>query len=114
MSDEETVKKNYWEKYKGQTVLIQLRAQPYVGVTSVQLEPVMLNDEQGVPTGQLHQTPILRGTVVAVEGNGEMGARMTLETSDPNPQLVNTVEIDLDPDRDIGFLSVVKKSLIIA
>lgn len=96
---------NYWDKYKGKVVVIQLRTQPYIGITGEDMVPA--TTEEG-----FMNTPLMRGKVVEVSEHGE-GSRMIIETSDPNPEFAqNKVQIDVDPDRDIGYLTVVSRSLI--
>lgn len=106
MSEEKETKKNYWEKYVGMLVILQLRTQPYIAISSERLEPVM--NEEGIAN-----TPVVRGLVKSVHENGE-GVRMILEQGDPNGELTNKIDLDLDPDRDIGYLSIARASLITA
>lgn len=99
MSEEE--KKSSWDKYKGKTVVVQLRTQPYIGITSENLIPA--TSEEG-----FLNTPLIRGSVVEVSGN-----RMVLQTTDPDPNLSeNKVFIDLDAERDVGYLTTIERPRI--
>lgn len=95
----------YWSKYVDQIVMIQLRSQPYIGVTGEDLVPAA--SEEG-----FMNTPLLRGIVKSANAVGD-SVRVVLETTDPNPAFPdNRVCIDLDAVRDIGYLTTVTRRLI--
>lgn len=101
---EEVAAKNMWEKYKGKVVAIQLRAQPYIGITG-DLEAA--STENGFMS-----TPVVRGKVTDVEYVGAH-TYLKLTTTDPDPNLPdNVVEILMDAERDVGYLTIIEKNLI--
>ena len=97
--------KKGWERYRGKTIMLQLRTQPYIGITGEHLEPVL--SEQGFGT-----SPVVRGKVTDLwESDGE--TMMEIQTMDPNPELPNNkVFILLSTKRDIGYVTVVEASRI--
>ena len=99
MSEENN--ENHWDRYLGKVVMVQLRHQPYIGVTGEDMQPAVSEDG-------FMNTPLIRGTVKEVSGT-----RLVLETTDPNPSLgSNKVFIDLDAERDVGYLTTVERSLV--
>jgi len=87
--------------------MIQLRNQPYVGVTGVDMQPAMVGSEGAAP--ELSSTPLLRGIVKSAEG-----CHLVLSTTDPDPDLRNDVLIDLNSDRDIGYITTINAKLVIS
>jgi hypothetical protein len=97
--------KKGWEKYIGKTLIVQLRTQPYIGISGEHLEPVAT--EQGYGT-----SPVIRGHVTEVWDAGEE-TMMELQTTDPNPELLNNkVYILLNTNRDIGYITTIEATRI--
>jgi hypothetical protein len=102
MSDSETP----WDQYLGKLVMVQLRTQPYIGVTREDLIPVTGAD------GEFMSTPLVRGFVQSVLKDGD-DHYMVIRTTDPDQKLsANVVEIALSVKRDIGYLTTVQSSKV--
>jgi hypothetical protein len=98
---------NPWKLYRGKHVLIQLRSQPYIGVTREELIPTAAD-------GEFMSTPVVRGVIDDVFESGD-DTYFVLSTTDPDESLKqNKVLIVLSVKRDVGYLTMVTSSKIIA
>ncbi len=88
-----------WSRYVNKSVLIQLRSQPYIGVTGIKGPPQPIANEDG----QFMNAPILICVVrEAAEGY------LVVEHTGPGVEK-GVIVTQLNCDRDIGYISTVKE-----
>lgn len=93
-----------WDRYVQKSVLVQLRTQPYIGVSGMLPQPIM--DE----AGNFANTAILTGIVTEV-----MDGYLVLKHPDPlDEEKRRYVYTQLNCDRDVGYISVTDESRIIS
>jgi hypothetical protein len=84
----------------GKPVMLQLRNQPYIGVTGTPMQPAV--SEDGFMT-----TPLIQGILREIEGK-----HFTVETTDPDRSLNNKVYITVSLD-DIGMITRIEAPLLV-
>lgn len=95
-----------FEKLVGKPVMIQLKHQPYIGITGIPMQPLLATSPDGT-SREFVSTPLIHGILREVEM-----PFISVETTDPDGDSPNRLLVTLNVSEIGIFTTYIEKSLI--